>query len=138
MCVFFKAGAGWSGEAQLLGGGGDRLLQPGTQDLAPAGLARLGGGLHLHHSADRRKRHVGPWGRLRVVVVMGGEGGDGISSVSVGARQNFCSEAVCYSEMMTRKLERSQLGRDYKSFATQVKPRARHQRGWGGGGGGKQ
>eukprot|EP00066_Takifugu_rubripes_P013261 XP_011602527.1 PREDICTED: BAI1-associated protein 3 [Takifugu rubripes] len=33
---------------------------------------------------------------------------------------NFCSEAVCYSEMMTRKIERNQLGRDYKSFMVQL------------------
>lgn len=43
--------------------------------------------------------------------------------------QNFCSEAVCYSEMMTRKIERNQLGRDYKSFTVQVKPRARQRGG---------
>uniref|UniRef100_A0A3Q4BII3 Uncharacterized protein n=1 Tax=Mola mola TaxID=94237 RepID=A0A3Q4BII3_MOLML len=33
---------------------------------------------------------------------------------------NFCSEAVCYSEMITRKIERNQLGRDYRSFALQL------------------
>ncbi|XP_029945950.1 BAI1-associated protein 3 [Salarias fasciatus] len=33
---------------------------------------------------------------------------------------NFCSEAVCYSEMITRKIERSQLGRDHKSFTVQL------------------
>ncbi|XP_033827680.1 BAI1-associated protein 3 [Periophthalmus magnuspinnatus] len=33
---------------------------------------------------------------------------------------NFCNEAVCYSEMMTRKIERSQLGRDHKSFTVQL------------------
>ncbi|KAI4822930.1 hypothetical protein KUCAC02_008448, partial [Chaenocephalus aceratus] len=33
---------------------------------------------------------------------------------------NFCSEAVCYSEMMTRKVERNQQGRDYKSFTVQL------------------
>uniref|UniRef100_H3DML7 BAI1 associated protein 3 n=1 Tax=Tetraodon nigroviridis TaxID=99883 RepID=H3DML7_TETNG len=33
---------------------------------------------------------------------------------------NFCSEAVCYSEMMTRRIERNQLGRDYKSFTVQL------------------
>ncbi|XP_038143725.1 BAI1-associated protein 3 [Cyprinodon tularosa] len=33
---------------------------------------------------------------------------------------NFCSEAVCYSEMMTRKIERNQLGRDHKSFIVQL------------------
>ncbi|KAM6904913.1 BAI1-associated protein 3 [Xenentodon cancila] len=33
---------------------------------------------------------------------------------------NFCSEAVCYSEMMTRKIERNQLGRDHKSFTVQL------------------
>ncbi|KAK5855875.1 hypothetical protein PBY51_007512 [Eleginops maclovinus] len=33
---------------------------------------------------------------------------------------NFCSEAVCYSEMMTRKIERNQQGRDYKSFTVQL------------------
>ncbi|XP_029363686.1 BAI1-associated protein 3 [Echeneis naucrates] len=32
---------------------------------------------------------------------------------------NFCSEAVCYSEMITRKIERNQLGRDHKSFTVQ-------------------
>jgi len=36
--------------------------------------------------------------------------------------QNFCSEAVCYSEMITRKIERNQLGRDHKSFTVQVTP----------------
>lgn len=39
--------------------------------------------------------------------------------------KNFCSEAVCYSEMITRKIERSQLGRDHKSFTVQVTPVAR-------------
>lgn len=38
--------------------------------------------------------------------------------------QNFCSEAVCYSELVTRKIERNQLGRDYKSFTLQVTPLA--------------
>lgn len=52
--------------------------------------------------------------------------------------QNFCSEAVCYSEMMTRKIERGQLGRDYKSFTVQVKPRTRQDCGVGGWGGVKQ
>ncbi|XP_068435659.1 BAI1-associated protein 3 isoform X2 [Clinocottus analis] len=33
---------------------------------------------------------------------------------------NFCSEAVCYSEMMTRKIERNQPGRDNKSFTVQL------------------
>ncbi|MEQ2302171.1 hypothetical protein AMECASPLE_003868 [Ameca splendens] len=33
---------------------------------------------------------------------------------------NFCSEAVCYSELMTRKIERNQRGRDYKSFTVQL------------------
>ncbi|XP_071374772.1 BAI1-associated protein 3 [Centroberyx affinis] len=33
---------------------------------------------------------------------------------------NFCSEAVCYSEMVTRKIERNQLGRDHKSFTVQL------------------
>ncbi|XP_039979267.1 BAI1-associated protein 3 [Xiphias gladius] len=33
---------------------------------------------------------------------------------------NFCSEAVCYSEMITRKIERNQLGRDHKSFTVQL------------------
>ncbi|KAK9534729.1 hypothetical protein VZT92_007158 [Zoarces viviparus] len=33
---------------------------------------------------------------------------------------NFCSEAVCYSEMTTRKIERNQLGRDHKSFTVQL------------------
>ncbi|XP_075894597.1 BAI1-associated protein 3 [Nelusetta ayraudi] len=33
---------------------------------------------------------------------------------------NFCSEAVCYSELVTRKIERNQVGRDYKSFALQL------------------
>lgn len=31
------------------------MPQPGTRDLAPAGLARLCGGLHLYHSFDRRE-----------------------------------------------------------------------------------
>lgn len=44
--------------------------------------------------------------------------------MSVALPQNFCSEAVCYSEMMTRKIERNQAGRDYKSFTVQVKPGA--------------
>lgn len=39
--------------------------------------------------------------------------------------QNFCSEAVCYSEMITRKIERNQLGQDHKSFTVQVTPVAR-------------
>lgn len=43
--------------------------------------------------------------------------------------QNFCSEAVCYSEMITRKIERNQLGRDHKSFTVQVTPAARQN--WG-------
>uniref|UniRef100_A0A3Q2Z436 BAI1 associated protein 3 n=1 Tax=Hippocampus comes TaxID=109280 RepID=A0A3Q2Z436_HIPCM len=33
---------------------------------------------------------------------------------------NFCSEAVYYSEMLTRKIERSQLGLDHKSFIVQL------------------
>ncbi|XP_008327716.1 BAI1-associated protein 3 [Cynoglossus semilaevis] len=33
---------------------------------------------------------------------------------------NFCSEAVCYSEMITRRIERNQLGRDHKSFTVQL------------------
>ncbi|XP_076000368.1 BAI1-associated protein 3 [Genypterus blacodes] len=33
---------------------------------------------------------------------------------------NFCSEAVCYSEMITRKIERNQPGRDHKSFTVQL------------------
>uniref|UniRef100_A0A3Q2R0E3 BAI1 associated protein 3 n=1 Tax=Fundulus heteroclitus TaxID=8078 RepID=A0A3Q2R0E3_FUNHE len=33
---------------------------------------------------------------------------------------NFCSEAVCYSEMMTRKIERNQVGRDPKNFTVQL------------------
>ncbi|XP_041832224.1 BAI1-associated protein 3 [Melanotaenia boesemani] len=33
---------------------------------------------------------------------------------------NFCSEAVCYSEMITRKVERNQQGRDHKSFTVQL------------------
>nr|XP_019949982.1 PREDICTED: BAI1-associated protein 3 [Paralichthys olivaceus] len=33
---------------------------------------------------------------------------------------NFCSEAVCYSEMITRKIERNQLGKDHKSFTVQL------------------
>ncbi|KAL6102587.1 baiap3 [Pungitius sinensis] len=33
---------------------------------------------------------------------------------------NFCSEAVCYSEMITRKIERNQLGQDHKSFTVQL------------------
>lgn len=43
--------------------------------------------------------------------------------------QNFCSEAVCYSEMITRKIERNQLGQDYKSFTVQVMPLARQNSG---------
>ncbi|XP_028454571.1 BAI1-associated protein 3 isoform X2 [Perca flavescens] len=38
---------------------------------------------------------------------------------------NFCSEAVCYSEMITRKIERNQLGRDQKSFTVQMLPELR-------------
>ncbi|KTG05130.1 hypothetical protein cypCar_00022231 [Cyprinus carpio] len=34
--------------------------------------------------------------------------------------QNFCSEAVCYAELIKRKIERGQLGRDHKSFIVQV------------------
>ncbi|XP_028843285.1 BAI1-associated protein 3 isoform X2 [Denticeps clupeoides] len=33
---------------------------------------------------------------------------------------NFCSEAVCYSELIKRKVERSQLGRDHKSLTVQM------------------
>ncbi|XP_029914295.1 BAI1-associated protein 3 [Myripristis murdjan] len=33
---------------------------------------------------------------------------------------NFCSEAVCYSEMITHKIERNQLGQDHKSFTVQL------------------
>ncbi|KAM4598545.1 BAI1-associated protein 3 [Polymixia lowei] len=33
---------------------------------------------------------------------------------------NFCSEAVCYSEMITRRIERNQLGRDHKSLTVQL------------------
>ncbi|XP_051244025.1 BAI1-associated protein 3 isoform X1 [Dicentrarchus labrax] len=33
---------------------------------------------------------------------------------------NFCSEAVCYSEMITRKIERNQQGQDHKSFTVQI------------------
>ncbi|XP_056434433.1 BAI1-associated protein 3 [Gadus chalcogrammus] len=33
---------------------------------------------------------------------------------------NFCSEAVCYSEMITRKIERNQQGRDHKSLTVQL------------------
>ncbi|KAM6957675.1 BAI1-associated protein 3 [Aplochiton taeniatus] len=33
---------------------------------------------------------------------------------------NFCSEAVCYSEMIKRKIERSQLGGDHKSLTVQL------------------
>ncbi|KTF87351.1 hypothetical protein cypCar_00014022 [Cyprinus carpio] len=33
---------------------------------------------------------------------------------------NFCSEAVCYAELIKRKIERGQLGRDHKSFIMQV------------------
>ncbi|XP_029014875.1 BAI1-associated protein 3 isoform X1 [Betta splendens] len=33
---------------------------------------------------------------------------------------NFCSEAVWYSEMITHKIERSQLGRDHRSFTVQL------------------
>uniref|UniRef100_A0A3P9K8U8 BAI1 associated protein 3 n=1 Tax=Oryzias latipes TaxID=8090 RepID=A0A3P9K8U8_ORYLA len=33
---------------------------------------------------------------------------------------NFCSEAVSYSEMITRKVERNQLGRDHKAFIVQL------------------
>ncbi|KAK2833234.1 hypothetical protein Q5P01_017123 [Channa striata] len=33
---------------------------------------------------------------------------------------NFCSEAVWYSEMITHKIERNQLGRDHKSFIVQL------------------
>lgn len=34
--------------------------------------------------------------------------------------QNFCSEAMCYAELIKRKIERGQLGRDHKSFIVQV------------------
>ncbi|XP_043955414.1 BAI1-associated protein 3 isoform X1 [Gambusia affinis] len=33
---------------------------------------------------------------------------------------NFCNEAVCYSEMMTRKIERNQLAQDHKNFTVQL------------------
>ncbi|XP_055749000.1 BAI1-associated protein 3-like [Salvelinus fontinalis] len=33
---------------------------------------------------------------------------------------NFCSEAMCYSEMIKRKIERSQQGRDIKSLMVQL------------------
>lgn len=134
--AFCTVGASSAGEAQLLRRGSDGLLQPGTQDLAPAGLARLCGGLHLHHPADRRKR---PRARKHTTPPPPHpRGGDRISSVSLWRPQNFCSEAVCYSEMMTRKIERSQLGRDYRSFTVQVKPRARRNCGGWGWGGGRQ
>lgn len=41
--------------------------------------------------------------------------------------QNFCSEAVCYSEMIKRKIERSQQGRDIKSLTVQVTPVGRQE-----------
>ncbi len=34
--------------------------------------------------------------------------------------QNFCSEVVCYAELIKRKIEMGQLGRDHKSFIVQV------------------
>ncbi|XP_030645671.1 BAI1-associated protein 3 [Chanos chanos] len=33
---------------------------------------------------------------------------------------NFCSEAVCYSELIKHKIERTQLGRDHKSLTVQL------------------
>lgn len=41
--------------------------------------------------------------------------------------QNFCSEAMCYSEMIKRKIERSQQGRDIKSLTVQVTPVGRQE-----------
>lgn len=55
VCVFCAARAGASGQTQLLSRGGGGVFQPGTRDLAPAGLARLCGGLHLHHPSDGRE-----------------------------------------------------------------------------------
>lgn len=34
--------------------------------------------------------------------------------------QNLCSEAVCYAELLKRKIERSQLGQDHRTFIMQV------------------
>lgn len=57
-CSVFAGGAAAAGQTQLVGGGGDDMLRPGTGDLAPAGLARLCGGLHIRHSFDRREFHT--------------------------------------------------------------------------------
>lgn len=133
-----------AGQTQLLSSGSDNMLQPGTRDLAPAGLARLCGGLHLYHSFDRRESHthactscthtnttlrrykglkiwpvVDPKRCLKTVSF------PLISGLWFDLWQNFCSEAVCYSEMITRKIDRNQLGRDHKSFTVQVMPVAR-------------
>lgn len=44
-----------------------------------------------------------------------------ITQFFLDAWQNFCSEAVCYAELIKRKIERGQLGRDHnKSFIVQV------------------
>lgn len=34
--------------------------------------------------------------------------------------QNLCSEAVCYAELLKRKIERNQLGQDHRTFTMQV------------------
>lgn len=36
--------------------------------------------------------------------------------------QNLCSEAVCYAELLKRKIERNQLGQDHRTFIMQVLP----------------
>lgn len=49
---------------------------------------------------------------------------DGFTQISqffLDVWQNFCSEAVCYAELIKRKIERGQLGQDHnKSFIVQV------------------
>lgn len=114
--------------AQLLGSGSDCLLQPGTGDVAPAGMARFCGGVHLCHALDRRECHFHCC-HPKIFI--------SCCNTSMTRRQkrarrlqqsnewyyspqNFCSEAVSYSEMITRKVERNQLGRDHKAFIVQV------------------
>lgn len=84
----------------------------------------------------RHEQHLVPKGFLSVSVSkitrkLGGVGRffAAITGAASHLSQNFCSEAVCYSEMITRKIERNQLGRDHKSFTVQVTPIARQS--WG-------
>lgn len=149
-CALWAARACAAGQTQLLSSGSDSVLQSGTRDLAPAGLARLCGGLHLHHPSDRCECQcchthmyahpalIQTWARIharRKIFLTASEAKFkwkcriSLLRLIFYPSQNFCSEAVCYSEMITRKIERNQLGRDHKSFTVQVTPVARQN--WG-------